>query len=86
MNGNFNFSQEEKARKVEETIQVAIGKYIRQHCLSCNEPIFQGQLGVFVCHDNPHMTTYRICLHLARQNVPGLLGLIELWVKQKTSA
>ena len=61
---NFFYAlQDEKAIKVELDIQIAIQEYIVMECPQCNEAIFQGQRGMFVCRDNPHWPTYRITLN-----------------------
>ena len=79
-NVNYFLQQDEKAYKVEADIQIAIRGYIVLQCPQCNDAIFQGQRGMFVCHDNPHMPTYRITL--SHQTTPLVVYLIQQWVRE----
>ena len=81
---NF-FLQEQRAREVERELQSAMISYIKLECPSCDELIFQGQGGgggggggVFICRDNPHVPTYRVCLE--QNNSPLVPLFIEQWV------
>ena len=74
----FYALQDEKAIKVELDIQFAIQEYIVMECPQCNEAIFQGQRGMFVCHDNPHWPTYRITLN--DEATSYIIYLIQEWV------
>ena len=78
---NFRFDslQDEKAIKVELDIQFAIQEYIVMECPQCNEAIFQGQRGMFVCHDNPHWPTYRITLN--DEATSYIIYLTQEWVR-----
>ena len=68
-------------------LQTAMANYIKSECPSCDELIFQGQGGgggggVFVCRDNPHMPTYRVCL--GDNNSPLVSLYIQQWVRLYT--
>ena len=80
--------QEVRAREVERELQRAMADYIKLECPSCDELIFQGQEeggggGVFVCRDNPHMPTYRVCL--GENNSPLVPMFIQQWVSEHTT-
>ena len=85
--------QEQRAREVERELQSAMTGYIKWECPRCDELIFQGQGGrggggggggagrgggVFICRDNPHVPTYRVCLE--QSNSPIVPLFIEQWV------
>ena len=74
----FDALQDEKAIKVELDIQITIQEYIVMECPLCNEAIFQGQRGMFVCRDNPHWPTYRITLN--DEATSYIIYLIQEWV------
>ena len=72
---------------MERELQCAMISFIKLECPSCDELIFQGQGlggggrgggGVFICRDNPHVPTYRVCLE--QNNSPLVPLFIEQWV------